>query len=517
MLRKQTGKSRAQRISLDYYKQPDQFQRLRRLLTLATLAATGIYAILIVLGNFTGPAVESGVQEHGATSLLTGWSRGQASTGPLAKVHAAFESECYRCHRSGLETPLASDAWRGSREPEIVMAIAQTCTTSECHQVGRHFDHDTVLVTAQVHEQDCVRCHRDHMGREARLAEVSNQECTTCHADTSSVVSSKVATTRPVSEFALPSKQSIGHPRFRSLENDASRQSDAGEVFFDHAQHLQPGQVDTTEAGGFRLEHVSDRWREKYRADSNGLIQLQCDDCHAFEEGRAGVVPMRQARYSTPIKFEQHCVACHQLNYAGLSLPHAEPDIDLYIAAKLTGALRVDLIGTSSDEARLRPRPDLGIGESPDEGALPIETVDRARQQIERLCSKCHQEQHYSREFIAAAAKGATAPLLPSRWLRAAKFSHAAHGKMDCQFCHQDATDPSWRGGDPRPRDHERIMIGNIETCVPCHRPSDMATPLDLLPDSRQLNSQPTWASNDCVYCHSYHGLHGDVTGTQTP
>src|SRR5208337_2485507 len=75
-----TGKQRAIRIPLDYFKQPNPLERWK-------LWLSGI-ALLLAAGWIIAGLVQS---DQG---------RSRYSRGPLAKVHAAWDTECSACHVS---------------------------------------------------------------------------------------------------------------------------------------------------------------------------------------------------------------------------------------------------------------------------------------------------------------------------------------------------------------------------------------------------------------------------------
>src|SRR5437870_2141286 len=105
----ETGKQRAARIPLDYFKHPTRLDLGRGWWALAAAAA-------LALGG-----------------VATGWlGRGQGqgyySRGPVAAVHATWEDNCTACHAPF--TPLSGEAWAG-RFVGDVHAMNQKCES--CH------------------------------------------------------------------------------------------------------------------------------------------------------------------------------------------------------------------------------------------------------------------------------------------------------------------------------------------------------------------------------------------------
>ena len=87
MSKEETGKLRRSRIELGYYKRPDSLARWRTRLVLLALALAGLWLGL-------APVWDGG--RSGAMRLFQ-WHR-LASPGPLARVHATWESRCEACH-----------------------------------------------------------------------------------------------------------------------------------------------------------------------------------------------------------------------------------------------------------------------------------------------------------------------------------------------------------------------------------------------------------------------------------
>lgn len=507
-----TGKSRSQRINMDYYRQQTWISRSRGLLALLAAVAAGGYCFYVFAsGN--------------ATHL---------STGPVAAAHAAFENDCQQCHLDF--TPISADALRFSSSQSLDR-IEDACQV--CHRVDHHFRSSLTPQFAAL-DQHCSGCHTDHQGRAHDMVNVQSKKCTQCHADLASTCSSPSSIeVRPtVTAFSLQA-----HGDFASIADD---KPDPGRVKFDHAQHMLPGQVNAGVKGGFTIAMLEESFRQAYRKTIDGvpqgdeaLVTLSCADCHQF--AGAPQTPLvgdnEVGRHIAPIRFEQHCAACHSLNHLraneeSLPLPHAAPwnEIETLIAAKVVGGQQLGQIRMPRDVARktplvgegrsgplLRSEPKPGEGEAK---AILEAAVSAGRAEIQKRCLQCHQEQDITDEGIASLRSASTPPLIPHRWLKRGIYDHAAHRKVDCKFCHAEAypeTSPTAADAAPgEPNDQNVIMIGGIETCTGCHRDAEAAIPSGLtdVATKELLGGQSTWASDACIECHRYHWQRPPTTGS---
>src|SRR5713101_6038685 len=95
MAPQETGKQRAARIPLDYYKRPDNLQRIKRWLTGIAFVPALIWLVAGVVWQ----------------------SRGQSlySRGPVAAVHGAWEDNCSACHTPF--QPLSSENFLLNQRP----------------------------------------------------------------------------------------------------------------------------------------------------------------------------------------------------------------------------------------------------------------------------------------------------------------------------------------------------------------------------------------------------------------
>ncbi len=493
------GKSKALRISLDYFQKSSPIDRARRL-----CIALGIMLSILYGAWILWPASPS----SRAASRL------HLSSGPLSQVHAAFEADCEKCHAHGLSAPLGKHSFQFEPAKRLDHQEA-ACKT--CHPVDGHWRESLIDPSL---DRDCANCHQEHVGRQTNLSRVDNQACIRCHRNLQAIQRTDVPATAAsaVTDFSVNShglKSADGQIQFRSTL------ADSGRVKFDHAQHLRPGQIDSGRRGGMRLDMLPSLVRARYRtpgqADTD-LVQLDCGSCHvlhALAPNRSHVVGSEEGRYYAPIEFDDHCQACHQLSFPGqtgemLPLPHVASmaEYEMLLRARRPASQ----IHSQSDHA-------LEAGASaPDSPAAVNSAIGMSLDALMQRCQQCHRPEDTRPEAIQLALKGEAKPLIPSRWLVYGYFDHAAHARIEnCQFCHpipgaQAHNNSSERLTQDRPQpptDHQHVFIRGPESCVVCHRPSE--TKASLLDDPAQVQKlfgrtqQPTWASDDCSLCHRYH------------
>ena len=507
----ETGKDRSSRIEMDYYRQRDGLSQWK-----IGMAVTGLIAGCLAL----------------VYALI---DSSAASPGLLAEGHAAFESNCSKCHEP--LTPIGTDAIRemsllGISESASIEHTFNACTACHNgvgHPIGNHH-RGKMTGAGQLADKNCASCHADHRGRLNDLTLVGNQNCTVCHADLSDVCpSGQIVKDLRIESFVDQ------HGDFASL-----KQGDPGTVTFDHAQHMLPGQpskgrdvvrlrdLEPNQRGRYRSKMLQLKAMDPQFADldvsDDALVQLDCSSCHELA-GSVGnrssvsqVADIEVGRHIAPISYDSHCSACHSINVPGrdertLALPHAAPwaEIDQWLRAKLpqsnssasslpgpsanpTGIGVVRSVEPLDAQARLRE----------DEAMIAV-----LREMVRQQCLKCHEENLVKDdEAIMAARDVQASTLIPSRWLAKGIYDHGAHAKINCRFCHAEAYaegNPSQPG-----QDQDKVMISGIESCRGCHRPEDEPTPMSLLVDSKphaDLGGQPLWASDRCVTCHRYHGL----------
>ncbi len=225
-----TGKSLSSRIPLDYVHHPNRVERWKRLLALV--------AFVVAIGWVV---VGLRVDSHGVG--LSDWGRLQASRGPVAEVHAAWESNCEACHVPF--APMSGENWASALHP--VAAANQRCET--CHAGTAH--HQNMAEP----EIACASCHHDHRGRHVSLVDLPDSDCTRCHSGLDAHMKTSVTMTYAKEIQSFASGQ--GHPEFRSLEK-AKKEGDPGRLKFNHALHMSPGLVRKSGETPLTLASISD-------------------------------------------------------------------------------------------------------------------------------------------------------------------------------------------------------------------------------------------------------------------
>lgn len=298
---------------------------------------------------------------------------------------------------------------------------------SECHGKASHAEN----VAA---EPPCGDCHMEHRGT-GKLAAIADSRCVSCH----SSVGTHMKKPDPRVLATFPSINSFGdkHPEFTwPADNDTLR--------LNHRLHLAKGGI--FNASGQRE-------------------QLKCASCHKLVETRGKSDP-------APITFEQDCHRCHRLTFdprfPDTEVPHgAEPGLVYGFILQTYGG-NSDIAGKSPEELRriLTRAPVVEPGS---------QAFINAEQVIKTKCSLCHDVQRSGGKL------GATKPVIPTRWMEHANFSHGPHRNLDCESCH--AASGSTRTSD--------VLMPARKECTDCH-------------GSRPLLGTARSASN-CILCHDYH------------
>jgi hypothetical protein len=480
----ETGKQRAARIPLDYYKKPNRLERWTLWLGLAALLATGGWLAAGLLRDDRG--------------------RGNYSRGPVAAVHAAWESNCTACHVPF--TPINGPTW-ASAWVDNPHASNQRCEA--CHAGPAHHPNQTPDLA-------CASCHRDHRGRDASLVHLADSDCTQCHRD--------LAAHRREGATGLEYKSDIprfakgDHPEFRILRD---KRRDPGSLKFNHKRHMTAGlEASFTLA---KIPNAKDRARYGKPGDDKTLVQLDCASCHQLDsrdlqagrdrprEPSAGpVLPSRsEGAYMLPVSYEKHCQACHPLTVertngddpkTGLvSVWHRlQPDkVHEFLESYYTGqALKGNHKPFKKDPPR-RPLPGQLLTEEEKQALLGIpEKIKQAERQLyvgKKTCGECHTYDLGKAGTIDEALRKKGAPdcrIKPPEvldvWFKHARFSHLAHRAVDCKSCHPQA-DPK----NPRAStDSGDVMLPGIDNCVQCHAPK---------------TASGGGARFDCTECHRYH------------
>ncbi len=150
MATRETGKQRAARIPLDYYKRPNRMERWKGLLALAALVVC------------VGAAAAAWAFRDGGRPFLT--------RGPVAAVHAAWDNRCEACHADF--RPMS----KGSATAPILGSSDADARCQQCHSGEVHHKNQLDAMTPA-----CGGCHREHRGPDVSLIRTADADCTQCH------------------------------------------------------------------------------------------------------------------------------------------------------------------------------------------------------------------------------------------------------------------------------------------------------------------------------------------------
>jgi hypothetical protein len=518
MALRQTGKQRASRIPLDYFKHPDLMERWKtRLLVLAVLLAAG----WIGFGYLRSDTVNL-----------------RYARGPVASVHAAWEANCNACHVSF--TPIQGGSWASGLVGD---SHASDAKCQSCHAGPVH--HDNLKETLS-----CAHCHRDHQGRDFALARGTDTNCTECHANLDEHRTGSSEFTPRIENVVT--RFDRDHPDFRSGTRSPGR------LKFDHARHLAPGM--TLERGAKPLWTLGDipeqdrpryqeaEWQKASGTELQAPVKLECASCHQLNGGdfrhgeRAGGVPASVlsaapsgGAYMVPITYENQCKACHPLTVdpaltggdkaSRITVPHRlqpEQVRDFLwgaFASKL-GEKHPELAGSGAvgrpvpgkdlkaEEAKARQEIQGQVRQAED--FLFRDRLQKAEKLVfghHQTCGECHA---YKPEGGSPVPKVIEPNEVPQVWFRHALFNHAAHRAVDCQQCHH-IPDHSTQG-------QAASMIPGIDNCRMCHA--------ERTGSGAQVKGG---ARFDCAECHRYHqgatpaaassvpGIGSQARGVRTP
>ena len=471
--REKSGKARAIRIPLDYYKKPDRFSKWKTRLCLAALIGTGWW----LSGLGWDPRGWSRYEER---------SRLLATHGPLVRPHAPLDAQCEACHVPF--RPVSGEGWAAKLvgDEKVGETRCQACHTTPVHHASE----------APTSVQACAACHRDHRGREASLTEIPDTHCTRCHGSLAGhTKGGKPAYAAKITRF------DIDHPAFRQTRDGPAR--DPGTVKFSHALHMSS--TFNREPGGKPLKTIGDLTegdRERYRRPGQGnrdVIQLDCASCHRFDGDDLSAE--RGGRSPTPITYANECRACHPLDYdpdrPALSMRHGLQPAEVH--RTLWGAFAEGQLAAPPNRGP-RPIP----GREPEMEKAAREAIERKVARMEEVlfgekrCGECHHYVTPEGRGIPALTRlvegqdvRIAAADIPQVWLGHATFDHAPHRVVDCKACHAgaypDAQKPSHTSGD--------VLLPEVGKCQECHSPRRSV-------GGREIGG----ADFRCIECHRYPG-----------
>jgi hypothetical protein len=466
----ETGKQRASRIPLDYYKRPNALDRWKN-----GLAAV---ALVVPIGW-----------------VASGWLRSDGgqlaySRGPVASVHATWEENCTACHTPF--TPIGGNTWATPILGQVHTSDekCQTCHAGEPHH------------KSQMRELSCAACHHDHRGRDASLVRLADADCTQCHSDLAA--NTKEANPHYVNVDAFST-----HPPIRVL-----RGADPGKLKFNHKLHLTLGMRRENGDPVWTVGMIQPSDRKRYGKDDREPVQLTCASCHQVDSGDFDVKPDQPSimhvaarsttrspgAYMVPITYENHCRACHPLtlnskspderNAIPITIPHGlQPE---EVRDFVWGALanqRAANMPELRDWIR-RPMPGKDPSQKAEETRKAIDqevnNLEKALYpvrlgQAERIlfggkqtCSECHAYEDHA----GPVPKRVEATALRDMWFDHAVFNHTAHRAVECTACHERANQST---------ESIDVLLPNIDNCQKCHKAGGGG------------------ARSDCTGCHRYH------------
>ena len=424
-------------------------------LTRGVVAATAAVLLIMLGGPWRGKFINPG-------KLSTPHS-GEA----FAKFHAGRNGDqsCGACHTAGALGPsgMIFAALHSSPGPfaikELIEAKAGEMTALDESCQKCHTSH--LLHQANVARNiSCSFCHQEHRGA-GPIAAPTDGHCTLCHGNAETMLaSSKIVAASPGGS-GIARNFAADHPEFR-VQSEKRRDPDT--LKFNHVLHLSG---------------------ETIPKPPNGE-KLDCRFCHQ---------PDAAGRYFRSIKFENHCQACHSLQFdpetPDLSLPHGNPD---FVSAFLhslprqyadfaarSGMARPAEQNQFAQEKLQRLQARVGTGEDFEKRVFfstatsgpetQVGTVRGAMHALYPGCAYCHE--------VKADDGGKahiTKPLMMDRWLAHAEFNHAKHSGLSCSQCHQ--AEKSQMTSD--------IILPAKQTCAACHSPRG-------------------GVADSCATCHIYH------------
>jgi len=420
--RVRTTKNLAQRMDLQYFKQPHPFRTWRLWLS--------IVVPVIAVGWFAAERASS-------QKIL--------SSGPLSTAHAVLGKKCDVCHVTTLG---------------VFRAKVSDDACLKCHDAPAHHS-DKVTFTVS-----CGFCHVEHEGS-LRLANTDDASCTQCHADLRTR-SGNPQYVRVVRDFDKE------HPEFAALRPGMR---DPGEIKLNHYAHLRPTlagpagpvQMDCQDCHRLALTDVS--WpyaapQPTSRSTSQSASQSMSPGVTADTGGDSKHTHSHD--YMLPILYVDQCAGCHVKDLQfdkrfDEAAPHDKPEVvQAFLIQKYSEYFEAHPGALSEAVAPERILP--GSMKLP----LPVphsrqEWMDQQVMLADRLlfdkgCKLCH---------VMLAGNGPLPMVakssIPARWFLHAEFDHDCHRLLTCTACH-DRT--------PESRETADILLPGITSCRNCHEDS---------------------------------------------
>ena len=443
--RVRTTKNLAQRMDLQYFKQPHPLRTWRLWLS--------ILIPVIAVAWFV-------VERASSQKIL--------SSGPLSAAHAVLGKKCNVCHVTTLG---------------IFRAKVSDDACSKCHNAPAHHADQVAFKVG------CGSCHIEHKGS-PRLANTADASCTLCHADLK-LRSGNLQYVRVVKNFDNE------HPEFAALRPGAR---DPGQIKLNHYAHLRanlagpagPVQMDCQDC--HRLTTMDGSW--PYAAPRSSSSQSAAQNMVTEAGTGADLKHSHSEDYMLPISYVNQCAGCHVKDLQfdkrfDQAAPHDKPEVVQAFLVQKYSDYFASHPGALSEA--VAPERILQGSISPNASKLPL-PVPHTRQEwmdqqimladrvlFDKGCKLCH----VIFEGNGAAGK---MPLpmvakssIPARWFLHAEFSHDSHRLLTCTACHSRV---------PESRETADILLPGIASCRKCHEDS---------------GPRDDAASGRCSECHSYH------------
>ena len=389
------------------------------------------------------------------------------NTGELSPAHHFFREDCSTCHQSAfirVEDQACIDCHQNTHaHADLKFDAVDELNAARC--ASCHEEHNGSIGLVMRHDSFCVDCHR-------HLKQLTNDETKLLNA-------SDFGSDHPEFRVSIPHLKNDQVVLKRvSLEHKDQLKEELS-IYNSHKAHLKPEGVHR------RFDPDRDKLdRDKSELpvaqdQSSDRVIMDCADCHTFDRGRVA---------TKQINFQQHCNACHRLDFEPgdeqQELPHGDVGKVLYYLQQFyqNKALK-GLVEDSRAPLVVRTRRRPGQRLSEPERLEALAWAERKTRDVAmevfmfRVCKTCHDVQYASN----GKPPWTIPPVrLPEHWMPLAHFSHQKHVTVACEDCHQNV-DESEDGAD--------ILLPSIKVCQDCHAGED---------DRRRL------ASN-CVDCHGFH------------
>lgn len=245
--------------------------------------------------------------------------------GHVTQVHAKFEMQCEKCHNGD---------GRGGFSKAVSETACIACHDGSIHHPNQLVAKDAagvspaklVMAVNDPHRPEgnaarsaaCMACHTEHKGM-AALKSSDNGQCTQCHA-----ALGKAATSQPAVQASVVAFNPNQHPAFgrRLMANDPEdgnkpRLFDPTKLKYDHRKHAQ--QPELAGDKSCMLCHTT--------AATPAVGPTPRTPPFASEKLVTDERPYDAGQWMRPVKFDRHCIGCHQLEMPG-TVPNIEIDED---------------------------------------------------------------------------------------------------------------------------------------------------------------------------------------------